>query len=294
MPNDHDAILLETVKTHRARLLSAFIYGELSERRVANDNVRRLLGSIIVAAVACAGCLGFSIVSSLISSQARAAAAAAAGSTPQPPFASDSFARTSAAGWGRSDLGGAWSSIGTASDVTVGGGYGRLRLDPDGTERGAYLGSDLRDGSDASVAFSPGSAARSGGLSLFILGRRVNADADYRTVVTTGDRGNLVISLVRQQGGTAIPLSNTVALLGTPQPGAPIHLRMQTWGENPTTMRAKAWVGDGSEPGDWTVQTDDETPALQRPGAVGVSAAWSGSGSPVVAVQDFVARPYAG
>jgi hypothetical protein len=30
MPNNRDTILLETVKTHRARLVSAFLYGEQS------------------------------------------------------------------------------------------------------------------------------------------------------------------------------------------------------------------------------------------------------------------------
>jgi len=64
MANNRDTILLETVKTHRARLLAAFLYGELSERRVVNDNVKRLLGSIVLAAVVCTGCVGFALVTS--------------------------------------------------------------------------------------------------------------------------------------------------------------------------------------------------------------------------------------
>ena len=73
MSSDHDVVLLETVKTHRSRLRAAFLFGELSERRVANDNVRRVIGSMVLAAVLCAGCVGVSFVVDLL--QQRAAAA---------------------------------------------------------------------------------------------------------------------------------------------------------------------------------------------------------------------------
>ncbi|KGJ77495.1 hypothetical protein GY21_07640 [Cryobacterium roopkundense] len=73
MSSDHDVVLLETVKTHRSRLRAAFLFGELSERRVANDNVRRVIGSMVLAAVLCASCIGVSFVVDLL--QQRAAAA---------------------------------------------------------------------------------------------------------------------------------------------------------------------------------------------------------------------------
>jgi hypothetical protein len=70
MANDRDAVLLETVKTHRARLLAAFLFGDLEERRVVNDNTKRLIGSVVLAAVICAGCVGFAFVSNLLAEQA--------------------------------------------------------------------------------------------------------------------------------------------------------------------------------------------------------------------------------
>ena len=76
MSTNRDTILLETVKTHRGRLLSAFLYGELAERRLGQDNLKRLLGSVVLAAVICTGCVGFALVTSLISSQAAPAGAA--------------------------------------------------------------------------------------------------------------------------------------------------------------------------------------------------------------------------
>lgn len=66
-----DVILVETVKTHRTRLLAALVYGELAERRVPNDNLMRWLGGAVLAAVACAGCIGFALISSLLAAANR-------------------------------------------------------------------------------------------------------------------------------------------------------------------------------------------------------------------------------
>jgi hypothetical protein len=65
MPADPDTVLLETVTTHRARLHAAFLYGQLAERRTPNDNVKRALAGTVLAGVACAGCIGFAVVTGL-------------------------------------------------------------------------------------------------------------------------------------------------------------------------------------------------------------------------------------
>ncbi|WP_273653051.1 hypothetical protein [Cellulomonas fimi] len=62
MARDPDAVLLESVRVHRARLRAAFLHGDLRDRRTTNDNVRRFVGSVVVAALACAGCAGYSFV----------------------------------------------------------------------------------------------------------------------------------------------------------------------------------------------------------------------------------------
>ena len=66
-----DVILVETVKTHRTRLLAAFLFGEPAERRMPNDNLKRWLGGAVLAVVACAGCIGFALVRSLLAATAR-------------------------------------------------------------------------------------------------------------------------------------------------------------------------------------------------------------------------------
>lgn len=83
MPSDRDAILLETVKTHRARLVSALLFGELDERRLVINNLKRLLVGFVIAAVACAGCAGTSFVLSVLADQQ--AASTSSSSTPTEP-----------------------------------------------------------------------------------------------------------------------------------------------------------------------------------------------------------------
>jgi hypothetical protein len=66
MPLSHDTILLETVRTRRVRLQSALLHGGLAQRRMVNDNVRRVVASLVAAAVLCAGCVGFAVLTSLL------------------------------------------------------------------------------------------------------------------------------------------------------------------------------------------------------------------------------------
>ncbi|TQK18363.1 hypothetical protein FBY40_0850 [Microbacterium sp. SLBN-154] len=72
MPDQKDAVLIEQAKIQRMRLGSALLYGHIDERRTVNDHMKRLIGSIIVAAIACAVCAGISFVSQLLADQAAA------------------------------------------------------------------------------------------------------------------------------------------------------------------------------------------------------------------------------
>ena len=68
MPSDRDAILLESVRVHRARLRAAFLHGELLHRRRTTDNVRGFVASTVLAAVLCAGCAGVSFLQANVGS----------------------------------------------------------------------------------------------------------------------------------------------------------------------------------------------------------------------------------
>lgn len=63
MARDYDSQLLESVAVRRRRLRDALVFGPGRTRREADENTGKILGSIALAAVLCAGCLGWSFVS---------------------------------------------------------------------------------------------------------------------------------------------------------------------------------------------------------------------------------------
>ena len=70
MPDQRDVVLIEQAKIQRMRLGAALLYGHIDERRTVNDHLKRLIGSLIVAAVACAACVGTSFVIQLMTDRA--------------------------------------------------------------------------------------------------------------------------------------------------------------------------------------------------------------------------------
>lgn len=70
-------VLIETTRTHRKRLSSALAHGELEERQTPNTNAKRVLGSIVVAAVICAVLVGTAFVLNLLATQKEEQAVAA-------------------------------------------------------------------------------------------------------------------------------------------------------------------------------------------------------------------------
>ncbi|MBA8793640.1 hypothetical protein FHX74_001245 [Friedmanniella endophytica] len=297
MPN-RDLILLETVKTHRARLASAFVYGELAERRVTNDNVRRLIGGIVLAAVACAICVGFSFVSSLLGQQAQAARdQAAQGPATGPVAASDTFDRQVDTGWGTADRGGRWTLRGPADAYAVRDGAATVQLSGTGSAdvRGGYLPAVLTDRSDLQLTLRRTTGAADGTVAVSVLGRRVSSTQDYRALVQLRPDGSVALALLRdsttaQNGGSSedptLQLSPTVILFGgtaraDQQPQTPVTVRMQAVGTGTTTLRVKVWQAGGSEPEDWNLTASDTTADLQRPGSVGIDAVRTGTDATV-------------
>lgn len=290
MANNRDTILLETVRTHRARLLSAFLYGELAERRLANDNLKRVIGSIVLAAVVCTGCVGFSLVTSLL---ARQAAARAANENKGPvvpgisdqPYAADYFDRTSDRGWGRDDSGNRWVTTQRAADYAVRDGAGLVTVPP-GEARLAHL--DLnRENADVTTTV----ALSRLGSQVSVIGRRVGED-DYRVVVTLAPQGAASVALISRQAKQPVSLANTAGLLNAYQAGQPLRIRMQAYGVRPTVVRAKVWPDGETEPQVWTVAGQDDYDPLQRGGMVGIAAGLPAGKRPLqVSVGEFVARP---
>jgi hypothetical protein len=290
MANDRDTVLLETVKTHRARLLSAFLFGELTERRLAGDNVKRVIGSIVLAAVVCAGCVGFSLITSIL---ARQAAARAANENKGPvvpgisdqPYAADYFDRNRRSGWGRDPIGNRWEVAQAPGSYSVRGGEGLIDV-PVGQARLALLDVD-RESADVTTTV----ALSELGSSVSVVGRRVGAD-DYRLVGTLAESRSVSVALLSRQERQPVPLANTAGLLEAYEAGQRIRIRMQVYGVKPAVVRAKVWADGKEEPQAWTVAGQDTYEPLQRGGAVGIGAGRPEGSKPLrLEVAEIVARP---
>ena len=296
MANNRDTVLLETVKTHRARLLSAFLYGELAERRLGQDNIKRLLGSVVLAAVVCTGCIGFSLVTSLLARQAAAQKASQQQTSTNPvpgiddqAYAADYFDKPHRRGWAGAEVGGRWQTSGPVTAYAVRGGVGLVDV-PIGGTRQAYLTDADRETADVTTSVAMDEL----GSTLDVIGRKVAAD-DYRVVVRLQPNKQVSVGLESRQAGKTVGLSNSAGLLGAYGAGTRLKVRLQVFGVNPTVIRAKVWRVEDSEPTDWTVAAKDEFDALQRSGAPGVAASRPhGPRALEVSVYDFVARPVIG
>ena len=66
MPRDLDVQLLEAVAVRRGRLRESLLWGRERRRRAAGDTVRLFVAGLVVAAVCCAGCVGWSFLSGVL------------------------------------------------------------------------------------------------------------------------------------------------------------------------------------------------------------------------------------
>lgn len=66
MAREYDAQLLESVAVRRNRLRESLLWGRERRARATMDNLKRLSVSVVLAAVACAGCVGWSFLQDLL------------------------------------------------------------------------------------------------------------------------------------------------------------------------------------------------------------------------------------
>jgi PKD repeat protein len=206
---------------------------------------------------------------------------------PPPPsgnFAADLFGRTTATGFGTADTGGAWTVAGSASNYSVGGGTGNIRLATAGSGPSAYLNSVSSTDSDVTVDVSLDKVPNGGGGFVAVVGRGTSTNA-YRGKVKIASNGVLTLYITKVVAG-----AETTVLTGTSTTtfaaGDTLHLRMQAVGSGTTALKFKAWKGS-TEPSSWALSGTDTTAALQSASGVGIWAYSSGSTTNVPIVASF-------
>jgi PKD repeat protein len=211
------------------------------------------------------------------------------------PFVVDNINRTVTNGFGSADVGGAWSTVGTASAFAVASGAGKLTLPRAATQLSAYLPAAARTDTDLTARLALSATPAGGPVYVTVAGRRPSSGNEYSTQLILNADKTVSMLLLRIAGGSQTAVRSAVRVAGlTYVAGAQLDVRLQVTGTNPTQLRARAWLDTATEPTTWPVTATDSTAALQQPGGVGLTASLSSAvtNAPIVAsVSRLSARP---
>ena len=191
-------------------------------------------------------------------------------------YAADSFGRTVTGGWGSADTGGAWTLFGSASQYSVGNGSGVMALGAAGATARTQLRSVSAGDVDQTVQFSLDKLGNGGGTYVSLTSRDNGWNTMYRSKVWVKSTGVVVLSLT-SLATTETTLAQSTVSGVTLTPGVVLHVRFQTQGVSPTTLRARVWLDGTAEPTVWQLTATDSTAGLQTAGAVGIDTSLSGS-----------------
>lgn len=200
------------------------------------------------------------------------------------PFAQDAFTRTVVGGWGASDLGGAWSTTGTASQFSVDGQRGLHRMAAGATLTTALTGVSSSS-TEVRVVVGADKVPTGGGAFVHVQGRRVTATDYYGARLRLQADGSVQLHVTRGNGSPVAGLTLPGLVFSA---GDQMHVRLQVDGTGSTVVRAKAWKVGTAEPAAWQASMTDSTASLQTLGSVGLSTYLFGTATnaPVVVSYD--------
>lgn len=185
---------------------------------------------------------------------------------PEPPssvIAADGFERSIASGWGSAETGGAWTVSQSNAGVSVGSGSGKFRLAPS-EQRMATLPAVAETATDTRMSFTLDQAAGTSSHYVSVIGRGVGSERYTARVIVESGKTRLEV----QANGKTL---TSVNLSSTPYAaGQTVSIRFEVTGTGTTTLRAKAWIGGGTEPAAWQITRTDTTAGLQKAGTVGL------------------------
>jgi PKD repeat protein len=211
-------------------------------------------------------------------------------------FARDAFGRTVSGGLGNADLGGAWTAAAGAARLSVNAGTATFALPGAGNNTGAYLGSVSQTSADITTSFSLSAMPTDAGTYVYVSGRRVNGQGEYRVRVRVQPSGAVAVAFSRLIGTAETFPQGEVVIPGlTYTAGSTLNVRVRVNGTTTTTVNARVWAGGTTEPANWLLTRTDTTAALQAAGAVGLAAHRPSATTAVTDVRftSFSARPVA-
>lgn len=189
----------------------------------------------------------------------------------------DDFGRTASSGWGTSDSGFVWSTVGggAASDYNVGSGYGSQTLTSVGVSRRTAVAAVHPD---CDLYCDVTTSALAVGDSLFgsPTARMLDGSNMYLARLEFTTSNTIILTVRKIIADVQTTLGSTYTLPFTHVAGQFVRVRFQVRG---STLQAKAWLATGPEPGTWHITTADT--ALTAANQIGTRSI-SGTGSTVV------------
>ncbi|HVD27494.1 MAG TPA: PKD domain-containing protein, partial [Mycobacteriales bacterium] len=202
-------------------------------------------------------------------------------------IAKDTFGRVVSGGLGTADVGGAWTVANGGTRQSVNQGVATLNLAAASNLTGSYLGGVSQTGADVLTSLSLSAAPTGGGTSVYVTGRRVGLNQEYRARVRFAANGQVGLAITRLTGtASEVLVGGEVIVPGlTYTPGTVLQVRFKVSGTGTTSLAASLWVSGSPEPGTPTVSRSDTTPSLQAAGGLALSAYLSGSATAPVNVR---------
>jgi PKD repeat protein len=194
-------------------------------------------------------------------------------------IALDTFGRTVTSGWGSANVGGAWTALNSAANLSVVPGAGTLQLSSAGQTTSAALNATSTTSAVVTTAFKIDKLANGNGSYVSLAGRRLSATAEYRATAHVLPTGAVQIYITKLDGSAnEIIIAAPITIPGlTYTAGSELTLKFSVvTSGGATALGAKLWAG-GAEPANWQLTGADSTAALQVAGSVGVRAYLSGS-----------------
>ena len=184
----------------------------------------------------------------------------------------DTFGRSVTGGLGTADVGGAWTASAGAARQSVTAGVAALRLDAANQNTGSYLGGVSLTDATVQTSFSLDAMPTGGGTMVFVSGRRVASNQEYRVRVRFAPDGQVGLSVSRLSGGTeGFPGGEVIVPGLTYTAGTQMNVRVQVSGSGTTQVTASVWVAGTAEPTTPMLVRTDATAELQVPGAAGIN-----------------------
>jgi PKD repeat protein len=207
---------------------------------------------------------------------------------------SDAFGRTVSLGLGTADVGGAWTASAGPDRQSVDAGTADLTLAA-GMNTASYLGGLSATSADVRVGAALSTLPTGGGASLYVTGRRVGVNEEYRARVRILADGRVAVAVTRLAGSASEALiGDEVVVPGLSyDPGMQLEIHLQVSGTGTTMLAATVWAAGTDEPVNPTVSRTDTTASLQSPGAVGLGGYLSASStsSVVLSLDDLAVAP---